>query len=462
MMLLYYILSFILLPVYFIIIFIRLLIGKEDIRRIQERFAIGKQRQNSLLDLQMSVNQEGFKVDTEHKATSYVYIHRNASLMYKLSLERSYAQSLVWIHAASVGEVMTSLTLIHNICKLAPNVRFLITSWTNTSAKILSTKLPKIATHQFLPIDNVIFTRKFLSNWKPDLGIFIESELWPCIINEGAKHCKLLLVNARISNKSFKTWLKRKKFFQLIIKNFSKIIVQSECDLQKFNALGISDAMNLGNIKFANEKLLVNQEKLSKLSLHLDNRRVVVFASTHPEDEEVILPIINNLKEQFVDCYIILIPRHPERVKSILNNCKCHNLLATAKSQNDLPVLSDDIYIVDRFGEMGLFFSVATISFIGGSFKQGGHNILEAAYFSNCIIFGPDMSKNTDIAKGILQNNAAIQIKNGEDLLNTLKSLLNANNALKLKAYRENALKFVEHNQKILDEYLHVIKPFLP
>ncbi|AFE52538.1 3-deoxy-D-manno-octulosonic-acid transferase [Rickettsia prowazekii str. GvV257] len=461
MMLLYYTLSFILLPVYFIIIFIRLLIGKEDIRRIQERFAIGKQRQNSALDfIQMSVNKEGF---TDHKTTSYVDMHRNASLMYKLSLERSYAHSLVWIHAASVGEVMTALTLIHNISKLAPNVRFLITSWTNASAKILSTKLPKIATHQFLPIDNVIFTRKFLRNWQPDLGIFIESELWPCTINEGAKYCKLLLINARISNKSFKAWLKRKRFFQLIIKNFSKIIVQSERDLQKFNALGISDAMNLGNIKFANEKLLVNQEKLSKLILHLDNRRVLVFASTHPEDEEVILPIINNLKEQFIDCYIILIPRHPERIKSIINNCKLHHLSATAKSQNDLPVLNDDLYIVDRFGEMGLFFSVATISFIGGSFKQGGHNILEAAYFSNCIIFGPDMSKNTDIAKGILQNNAAIQIKNGKDLLNTLTSLLNANNALKLKTYRENALKFVENNQKkILDEYLQIIKQFLP
>ena len=93
------------------------------------------------------------------------------------------------------------------------------------------------------------------------------------------------------------------------------------------------------------------------------------------------MPIIKNLKEQFLDCYIILIPRHPERVKSIIDNCKSHNLSATTKSQNDLPVLSDHLYIVDRFGEMGLFFSVATISFIGGSFKQGGHNILESGIF---------------------------------------------------------------------------------
>ncbi|MCZ6903475.1 MAG: lipid IV(A) 3-deoxy-D-manno-octulosonic acid transferase, partial [Rickettsia endosymbiont of Ixodes persulcatus] len=362
---------------------------------------------------------------------------------------------------ASVGESMAALTLIHNISKRHPDVRFLVTSWTKASAKILSTKLPKIATHQFLPIDNIIFTRKFLRNWQPNLGIFIESELWPYAINEGAKQCKLLLVNARISDKSFKAWQKRKNFFQLILKNFSKIIVQSERDLQKFNKLGVSDVINLGNIKFANEKLPVNQEELSKLSSYLNNRRVVVFANTHLEDEEIILPIIKSLKEQFLDCYVILIPRHPERVKSIIDNCKSHNLSATAKSQNDLPVLSDDLYIVDRFDEMGLFFSVATISFIGGSFKQGGHNILEAAYFSNCIIFGPDMSKNTDIAKGVLQHKAAIQIKNGEDLLIKLKYLFRSNNSLELKIYRENALKFVENNQKVLYEYLKVITQFL-
>lgn len=416
MMRLYYFLSFLLLPIYFIIIFIRLLIGKEDIRRVKERFVIGKHRQDN--------------------------------------------RFLVWIHAASVGESMIALNLVDNISKRYPDIRFLVTSWTQSSAKILSSKLPKIAIHQLLPIDNIIFTKIFLKNWQPNLGIFIESELWPATINEAAKECKLLLVNARMSDKSFESWKKRKGFFQLIVKNFNKVIVQSERDLQKFNELGISNTTNLGNIKFANEKLPVNQEEFVKLTEHLRDKRVIVFASTHPEDEEIILPIIKNLKKQVTDCYIILIPRHPEQVKSILDNCIAQDLSATAKSQNDLPVLTDDLYIVDKFGEMGLFFSVASISFIGGSFKQGGHNILEAAHFSNCIIFGPDMSKNTDIAKGVLQSKAAIQIKSGEELLNTLKYLLDPSNSIELKNYQKNSLKFVETNQKILDEYLQIITKF--
>lgn len=418
MILLYNLLNLILLPLFFIIVLIRLLIGKEDIRRVSERFAIGKNRQD-----------EGF---------------------------------LIWIHAASVGESMAALTLIHNISKDYPEVRFLVTSWTQASAKILSTKLPKIAIHQLLPIDNIIFTKIFFKKWKPSLGIFIESELWPCTINEAAKHCKLLLVNARLSDKSFEAWKKRKKFFQAIVKNFSKIIVQSKRDLQKFNELGISEVINLGNIKFANEKLPLDKEELSKLNTHLKDKHVIIFASTHPEDEEIILPIIENLKKQVKDCYIILIPRHPERVKSIIDNCKSHNLSATARSQNNLPVLSDDLYIVDRFGEMGLFFSLALISFIGGSFNQGGHNILEAANFSNCIIFGPDMSKNTDIAKGVLQNKAAIQIKSGEELLNILQYLLNPENLQELKNYQERSLDFVKENQKILDDYLEIITKFFP
>ncbi len=414
---LYHLLSFVLLPIYFIIIFIRLLIGKEDISRLKERFALGQKRSNE--------------------------------------------EFLIWIHAASVGESVAALNLIRSINSRFPQIRFLVTSWTTSSARMLVAKLPDIAIHQFLPIDNIIFVKKFLKNWRPDLGIFIESELWPCMISEGAKYSKLLLLNARISDKSFKSWQKRKSFFALIVKNFSKIIVQSEVDRQKFNDLGVTDVVNLGNIKFANQKLEVNEKELAILAAHLKDKRIIVFASTHPEDEKVIFPILKSLKRQFSDCYFILIPRHPERVKSIIDNCVLLNLAITAKSQNNLPILSDDLYIVDKFGEMGLFFSLAAISFIGGSFKQGGHNILEAAYFANCIIFGPDMSKNTDIASGAINNKSAIQIKDENDLLAKLQYLLTSSNKKELKGYQENALRFVNKNQSILDDYLSVIAEYI-
>jgi 3-deoxy-D-manno-octulosonic-acid transferase len=268
-------------------------------------------------------------------------------------------------------------------------------------------------------------------------------------------------LNGRISDKSFQAWQKIKNFFRMIVKNFSRIVVQSEVDRQKFQDLGVKNAINLGNIKFANQKLEVNKAESEILTSHLKNKKVIIFASTHPEDEKIIFPIIKEIKQQFLDSYFILVPRHPERIKSIIDNCRALNLSVTAKSQNPLPILSDDLYIVDKFGEVGLFFSLSLISFIGGSFKQGGHNILEAAYFSNCIIFGPDMSKNINIANEALESNSAIQISSGQDLLVKLQYLLHPNNREELEEYRKNALKFVKKNQLILDKYLGIISKYI-
>jgi len=425
MMLLYNILSFLLLPFYLILLIFRVIIGKEDVRRIGERFGIG---------------------------------HKN--------LKKN--TTLVWIHVASVGESVIALTLIKNINnlwrkKIMPKtlLRFLVTSGTVSSAKILQQNLPKNANHQFVPIDNIIFVRAFFKNWKPNLGIFIESELWPCLINEGKAYCKLLLINARISDKSFKSWQKISGFFKLITVNFSKIIVQSTKDLQKFTQLGVTNVLNFGNIKFAHKKLLVNDKNVSVLSKHMAGRRVIVFASTHLEDEKVLLNIIKPIKELHPNCYFILIPRHPERKNSIIKSCVKLNLSCSISSEQNIPILSDDLYIVDQFGELGLFFSVAYISFIGGSFKQGGHNLLEPAYFSNYILFGPNMSNYTNIANEMIDRRAAIQIKDQSDLLNKINYFLSKNGIKEAEIYQNNALEFVNNNKQILDNYLMVIEKYL-
>jgi 3-deoxy-D-manno-octulosonic-acid transferase len=315
MIYLYNILSFLLLPIYLIILILRLIKGKEDITRIGERFAISK---------------------ASPKAN----------------------EALIWLHAASVGESAIALTLVEKINNISQvPLKFLITSTTKSSAKILQEKLPKNAIHQFIPIDNIIFVRKFFHKWHPHLGVFIESELWPCLISEGSKYCELLLINARISDKSFKKWQKFSYFFRTIVANFSQIIVQSNTDFQKYTRLGVTnDIINLGNIKFANKPLPVNKTELSTLSRHLANKKIIVFASTHLEDEQVVLNIIKPIKLLFPDCYFILIPRHPERKFDIGKMCSQLSLNYSIKSSNNLPILTDDLYIVDKFGELGLFF----------------------------------------------------------------------------------------------------------
>ncbi|WP_341753868.1 lipid IV(A) 3-deoxy-D-manno-octulosonic acid transferase [Candidatus Tisiphia endosymbiont of Dioctria rufipes] len=425
MIYLYHILSFLLLPVYFFLLVLRVIIGKEDVKRIKERFAI-------------------FHAHTKRNET------------------------LVWIHAASIGESLIALTLVENINNLwlkrtmpKTSLKFLVTSGTRSSGKILQQKLPQNAIHQFIPIDNIIFVKKFFRNWQPNLGIFVESELWPCLISEGAKHCELLLLNARISDKSFESWKKISSFFRLVTANFSEIIVQSNRDFQKFTQLGVTNIVNLGNIKFANKKLPVNEQELTIFTQHMSGKRVVVFASTHLDDEVVVLNIIKPIKQRHLDCYFILIPRHPERKNDIGKACTQLNLTYSIKSEQNIPILTDDLYIVDKFGELGLFFSIAYISFIGGSFKQGGHNVLEPAYFANYIIFGPDMSNSTNIANEMLTNKAATQIRDENDLLNKIEYLLSKASTQEAKVYQANALEFVKKNQQILGNYLNIIEKHL-
>ncbi|MCC8417887.1 MAG: lipid IV(A) 3-deoxy-D-manno-octulosonic acid transferase [Rickettsia endosymbiont of Bryobia graminum] len=420
MIYLYNILSFFLLPIYLINLVLRIIKRKEDLKRIGERFAISK-------------------------------FHTESN------------SNLIWIHAASVGESTIALNLIENINNLySIPLQFLITSTTRSSAKILKQKLPKNAIHQFVPIDNIIFVRKFFHTWRPHIGIFIESELWPCLISEGSKYCKILLLNARISDKSFKRWQKFNSLFRDIVTNFSQIIVQSNKDFQKYTQLGVTNnILNLGNIKFANKPLTVNKEELLILSQHLAGKKIIVFASTHIEDEQVVLNVIKPIKSLFANCYFILIPRHPERKEDIGKICNQLGLNYSIKSNNNLPILTDDLYIVDKFGELGLFFSLAYISFIGGSFKQGGHNILEPGYFSNYIIFGPNMSNSANLAKDMLDYNAATQIQNEEELFNKIKYILSEQGSMEAKTYQDNALRFVSKNQQILNNYLTIIEKYL-
>ncbi len=426
MMYFYHLLSFLLLPVYLVLLIGRVINGKEDIKRIGERFAISKAYNNK----------DG---------------------------------TLVWLHAASLGESLIAITLVENINNLwltgeipSPFLRFLVTSGTNSSARLLQQKLPKNAIHQFVPIDNIMFVKKFFSNWRPSLGIFIESELWPVLISQGSNYCSLLLLNARLSDSSFGAWKKLNYFFKLIVNKFSHIVVQSQTDLQKFIQLGVTENItNLGNIKFANKQLPVDKSELGILSNHIGNKKIIVFASTHLEDEQRLLNIIKPLKERYPDCYIMLIPRHPERKNEIGKMCNNLRITYNLKSEHPIPIMTDDLYIIDTFGELGLFFSLAYITFIGGSFKHGGHNIVEPAYFSNYIIFGPDMSNFVDMANSMIHHKAATQIHSEDELLNKLYYLLSEEGSKEVNIYRTNVLKFVNKNQQIVQDYLTIIKQYL-
>lgn len=417
MIYLYHVLTFLLFPLYLLLLIWRIYKKKENIYRVAERFGVASREKPP-----------GF---------------------------------LIWIHAASVGESGVAFTLLEGFNAICPGCNFLITSGTNSSAKIIAQKLPINSVHQFLPIDNLVVVKKFLNHWQPNLAVFIEAELWPCLIYESSKICKLLLFNASISDRSFRRWRIISLFLQQILACFNEVITKSILDLEKFKSLGVEKIKNLGNIKFSNKKLFVDELESLKLSDHLKNKQVIVFASTHKEDEEVILKIINLIKKEYKDSYFIVVLRHPERRTEIIKTCNQLKLKFKIRSQTHIPDLEDDLYIVDKFGELGLFYNLAYISFIGGSFKQGGHNPLEAIYFNNLIMFGPNMNKCQDIAKSMIEKKAAIQIHNSEELQKNLLYFLSNVGRKEAHFYQANAFTLLKEHQQILADYLKIAKKYI-
>ncbi len=411
---LYHFLSIILFPFYILLLLFRLARGRENIGSIKSRFGIYNTPKS--------------------------------------------AKDLIWIHAASVGESMIAIKLVNELGKNYKNMQFLITTGTISSAGIVKKLAPSYVFHEFIPIDNLFTVNKFYKYWQPNIGIFIESELWPGILSVGSRYCKLLLLNARLSDKSFAKWSKFPKIFLAISRYFTFIVAQSDSDFKKYKKLGCVHLQNLGNLKFANQELTVNNIDQKLLSKIFTSKKVFVASSTHVEDEDIILNLIYKLQNSKTNTYPIVVLRHPERKNEIISYCKKLGLKYSLRSEQKSPDIKEDLYIVDSFGELGLFYSIADIVFIGGSFKRGGHNLLEPAYFDNVIIFGPDMSNFQNIADEMIQKKAAIQIQDSVDLENKIMFFMNDQNSKIALEYIKNAKQYVTNRKQILDDYLKLIE----
>ncbi len=420
--LLYSLLTVILVPFYIMILLVRAIKGKENIKSIISRLTLYSTKRNK--------------------------------------------EKLIWIHAASVGESMIAINLVDQLKKKYQNADFLITTGTLSSANLINKWLPTGVYHEFTPLDNILTVRRFYKYWQPTLGIFVESDIWPVLVTFGAKKCKLILLNGRLSDKSFKIWQKFPKIFKILTDSFSYVAVQSTADLEKYQSLGCDKAENLCNIKFANKELVVDSKELTFLEELFKGRKIFVAASTHEEDESVLLDIICQFKKEKIDKFLpIIILRHPERAIDIVSICNKLGLrysLRSDKTKNDF--FKNDLYIVNSFDELGLFYSLADITFIGGSFKVksrvAGHNLLEPAHFGNVIIVGPNMSNFQNITDEMLENKACIQVNSSEELKNRILFFLADKNQKICQEYSGNAKKYVQSKQKILTNYLQQIDIF--
>ena len=366
---------------------------------------------------------------------------------------------LVWLHAASVGETMSILPLTARLTGAGRKV--LLTTGTVTSAELAASRLPEGAIHQFVPLDLPGGAARFISHWRPDLAIFCESELWPNLMLETKKAgIPLGIVNGRMSARSAKSWQRLPATARALLGDLAFCLAQSEADGARYAALG-APAKSAGNLKFDAPPLPVDTDELDRLHKAIGRRPVFLAASTHPGEEMLVLEAAAGIRNAEPDVLTIIVPRHPARGEEIAALCAAGGLMPTMRSRGEAPDDLTTFYLADTLGELGLFFSLATISFMGGSLvPTGGHNPIEPAKLGAPMLHGPEVHNFKDIFAAFDAAGAAIPIADAAELAREVVRLIGDDAArIRLAA---NARVIATANEGALETTLRVIDGFLP
>ena len=341
---------------------------------------------------------------------------------------------LIWFHGASVGEILSIVPLIRNYEKNRSIAQILITSSTLSSSKVLQKFKFKKTIHQFYPIDNFFLTNRFLKFWKPHVAVFIDSEIWPCMYkNIKRKKIPLILLNARITEKSFNKWIALKRFSANIFSLIDIAYPSNQESMKYLKKFKVKKIKKIGNLKFS-QRHNIKKDKFSKSFLmSVKNRCIWVASSTHPKEELIIAKTHLRLKKEFKNLLTIIIPRHINRIKEITNDLLSSNLKTIIRTSKQKIKSDTDIYLVDTYGETKKFFKISKITFIGGSLaNHGGQNPIEPASFGVNIIHGPHVRNFKDIFKLFALNKISHEIKNETQLFNIAHKLLKKNTKINL------------------------------
>ncbi len=370
--------------------------------------------------------------------------------------------ALVWIHAASVGESLSVLSLIERLLADDPGLHVLITTGTVTSAAMMDKRLPERAFHQYAPVDRVDCVARFLAHWRPDAALWVESEFWPNMLTEAKRiGVKLVLVNARISPRAFSRWRLVPMVIRPLLDCFDLCLAQSEAEAERLRALGAARVSAPGNLKFAAEPLPFDAAELGRLRGLVGARPRWLAASTHEGEEEIAGRIHKKLARVRRDLLTVIVPRHPARGRAIAHKLRTLGVEVALRSEGDSPSAAACIYVADGMGELGLFYRLCPISFIGGSLiPHGGHNPIEPAQLSSAILYGPHMQNFRDIAGELAKAGGAVAVAGEQELEAALIRLLGDEGAQASLVHA--ARNVAEAQSAVLDKVVAELRPFLP
>jgi len=411
MILAYQLLGYILIPIIKFNIYLRVLKNKEDKKRYFERYGISKIKRP-----------EG---------------------------------KLIWIHASSIGEFKSVTKLID---KLHNKFIILATTTTLTASNYAIKNFGNKIIHQYAPFDIKIWVNRFLKKWKPSFVLWVESDLWPTTLTSiKEKSIKSLLINSRISPKSYNKWKFFKGFFIKITNTFDEIFAQSNLDKQRLESLTDRNIKFIGNLKLASTGELTNKAKYKNFQKKFIGKKILMFASTHDGEEIIFTNLINKLLLKYKNLKVIIAPRHPDRSNSIIKMLNKKNI--SSSFFNTSLKLKEDVLIINSFGEMPLYYSLSDIVVLGGSFvKMGGHNPIEPA-INNCVVVtGPHIYNWENIFLDMKRNNACTICKNIKELEIFLINIYEKKD--KIKLLKINSKKFAKKSFFEFEKLISIINNF--
>jgi 3-deoxy-D-manno-octulosonic-acid transferase len=367
---------------------------------------------------------------------------------------------LVWLHGASVGEASVLLPFVERITRMGATA--LVTTTTVTSAAMLAKRLPAGALHQYAPLDSPMFMRRFIQHWRPDTALVAESELWPNMIVELKRSkSRLAMVNGRISERSFRRWGNAPRFIAALLAEFDVCLARSEADGDRLSALGAPNVLVAGDIKFDAATLPADRRELAELSGLTSGRQIWIAASTHEGEEMIAATAHRRLARVFPDALTLIAPRHPERGGAILRQLEEQGLSCALRSRGEKINPGTAVYVCDTIGELGLFYRLAGVVFVGKSFVAGGgQNPIEPARLASAILHGPMVVNFTDVYAALDAAGGALTVARPEDLGETLIALFA--NAGRLRAMARAAGDTVEHRAGAVERSMGALRALLP
>ena len=354
------------------------------------------------------------------------------------SLERPPG-SLIWLHAASVGETNSILPLMETLRRHRPDCRFLLTTGTVTSANLVQSRLGPGDTHQYATLDVPLFVNRFLDHWRPDLAVLTESEIWPnMILAASERDIPFALVNARMSDRSYRRWRRYRRSARALLGRLRIILTQNDRLARRFRELGGRDVRTKGNLKVDAPPLAVDAAALDNLRDQVAGRPVFLAASTHPGEETILFDAFATIRASLPDTLLIVVPRHADRGADIAREAEAAGLTVARRSEGHPVESGTAVHVADTMGELGLFYSLSDAAFIGGSLvPHGGQNPLEAVRLGTAVLSGPHHANFADTFRDLSRREAAIIVHDAEGLASaTLNALLDADmrEALTLRA----------------------------